>query len=141
MYFIVHNCPPVSFLLCRPWVIIRPINNCYKYNFNQLLWNKFICCNLAAGCRDYRAKHGAKNPFPNLSPRVPVQFTVFIVFSSFDIKCRKSRIYRTHAKLLLNSQQLVVFRHALASARRSGLDLAGVECDCKISDGRILRLS
>ena len=43
------------------------------------------------------------------------------------VKRLNSRIYRTLAKCLLDTQQLIILRHTLTSARRTRLNLAGIQ--------------
>ena len=45
------------------------------------------------------------------------------------------------AQLLIDAEQLIVFRHAIRSRHRAGFDLAGVCSDCKICDERIFALA
>ena len=59
----------------------------------------------------------------------------------FDIKRLHARELCCHAQLFLNAEQLVVLRNTLTSARCAGLDLAGVQRNCKICDGGILGLA
>src|SRR5262249_56253478 len=50
-------------------------------------------------------------------------------------------VHRLVTKLLLDPEQLVVLRDAVASRRRAGLDLAGAERDGEIGDRRVLGLA
>src|SRR6266850_3853103 len=45
------------------------------------------------------------------------------------------------AEVLLDAKQLVVLGHALAAARRAGLDLTEVQSDDEVGDERVLRLT
>ena len=57
------------------------------------------------------------------------------------IKGADSRINCACAQLVLDSEQLIVFCNTLRSARSTGLDLAGVECYCKICNGSVCSLT
>ena len=51
-----------------------------------------------------------------------------------SVKCFHSWIYCACAKFFLNAQKLVVFGNTLGSAWGTCLNLAGVQCYCKISN-------
>src|SRR5687767_677785 len=52
-----------------------------------------------------------------------------------------SRVSAARAELLFDAEELVVLRHPIAAACRSGLDLAGRGRDREVGDGRILGLA
>src|SRR5579883_490125 len=54
---------------------------------------------------------------------------------------RLARICRLLAELLLDAQQLVVFRGAVGARERSGLDLPAIGGDREIGDGGVFRLA
>ena len=54
---------------------------------------------------------------------------------------RRPRVARRRAQLLFDPQELVVFRDAIRSARRAGLDLARAGRHGEIRDGRVFRLA
>ena len=63
------------------------------------------------------------------------------IASFLDVKCAHSRIYGGVPELFLNAEQLIVFRDTFGTARRTGLDLAGIKGDSKVRDRRIGRLA
>src|SRR5206468_6970005 len=50
-------------------------------------------------------------------------------------------VHRIVTKLLLDPEQLVVLRDAIAPGRCTGLDLARAECDREVGDRRVLGLA
>src|SRR5262245_60747621 len=60
--------------------------------------------------------------------------------TSLLIKCRASWISRRVAKFFLDSDQLIVFRNAIAARSRSRLNLPGVGRDREIGYERIFSL-
>ena len=59
----------------------------------------------------------------------------------FDIECLHTLELCCSTKLFLDAEQLVVLRNTLTSARRTGLDLAGIQSHCQVCDGGILGLT
>ena len=57
------------------------------------------------------------------------------------MKCVHSRIYPILSELFLDSEKLVILRDTLGSGRGTRLDLAGVEGNSEICDGRICGLA
>src|SRR5689334_18503618 len=60
--------------------------------------------------------------------------------------CKRSQrrfagIFGLLAQLLLDAQQLVVFRGAIGARERTGLDLTAIGGDGKIGDGRVFGLA
>ena len=56
----------------------------------------------------------------------------------FHIESFHSRIYCACAEFFFDTEKLVVFCNTFGSAWSSGLDLAGVQCYCKVCDCCIL---
>ena len=46
-------------------------------------------------------------------------------------------ILGSRAEFLLDAEKLVVLRHTVRTACRTGLDLAGVSCNCDVSDSSV----
>ena len=57
------------------------------------------------------------------------------------IESREAGIYSAVAELLLDAEQLVVLGDTLGPGRGTGLDLAGVQGNCEISDGGVFGLT
>src|SRR5512146_344622 len=60
---------------------------------------------------------------------------------SASLKCRKPRIDRRVAQLLLDPDELVVLRDTVGPAGRTGLDLSGIGGHRDIRDCRVLGLA
>ena len=59
----------------------------------------------------------------------------------FYMECIHSRVNSAVSKLLLNAQKLIVLCNTLGTAWCTGLDLAGIQCYCKICDRGVSRLT
>ena len=60
-----------------------------------------------------------------------------MTLESLDVECCHARIYGTVAQFFFDAEQLVVLCHTFRTAGSTSLDLAGIQCNCQISNGRI----
>ena len=68
-----------------------------------------------------------------LSRRSPDLFAV--------VESCEAGIYGAVAQRFLDAEQLVVFGNTLGPGRRTGLDLAGVQSNCQVSDSGVFGLA
>ena len=78
------------------------------------------------------------NPVPKDAHKIGCNI---ILSLPIQFQCFKTGIYRAASQLLLNPQQLIVFRHPFAPARRAGFDLAGIQRDRQIRNRGIFSLT